>query len=78
MAPLAPGEPKDAITTPMFDKITIQLDLQYYKNKNISIEREVNTNGKIKSIELGGKAYERYFITHKDLVNGSLLKVIQN
>ena len=76
--PLAPGEPKYAITTPMFDKITILLDPQYYKNKNISIEREVNTNGKIKSIELGGEAYDRYFITHKDLVNGSLLKVIQN
>jgi len=75
--PIAPGEPKYAITTPMFDKITIQLNSKYYKNKNLIIERIINNNGKIKSIELNGKNHNGFFITHDQLVNGSTLKVIQ-
>tara|TARA_R110002033_G_scaffold58464_5_gene108256 strand:- start:244385 stop:246634 length:2250 start_codon:yes stop_codon:yes gene_type:complete len=76
--PLTPGVPQYTITTPMFDKITLTLDTNYYKNKNIVIEREQNTNGKIKSIELDGKVHSSYFISHDDFVNGSTLKVIQN
>jgi putative alpha-1,2-mannosidase len=76
--PIAPGDPKYTITTPVFDKITIELDSKYYKNKNIVIEREANTNGKISKIELNGKGYDSFFITHDDFVNGSTLKVIQN
>ena len=76
--PIAPGEPIYTITTPIFDKITIDLDSDYYKNKNISIEKELNNNGKINKIELNGKEYKSYFISHENLVNSSLLKVIQN
>ncbi|WP_111308420.1 GH92 family glycosyl hydrolase [Confluentibacter sediminis] len=76
--PLAPGEPKYTITTPMFNKITITLDANYYKNKNIVIERVLNNKGKIKSIEVNGKKHNSYFITHEELVNGNTLKVIQN
>ncbi len=76
--PIAPGEPKYVITAPMFDKITIQLDSKYYKNKTLVIERELNSNGNIKKIQLNGKDYKSFFITHNDLVNGSTLKVIQN
>ena len=47
--PLSPGEPKYAITIPMFDKITIQLDSKYYKKREIVIEKEEN---KLKSIIL--------------------------
>jgi putative alpha-1,2-mannosidase len=46
---IAPGQPLYTITTPMFDKITIELDPKYYKKKkNIVIEREINQDGKIK------------------------------
>ncbi|MFI1772039.1 GH92 family glycosyl hydrolase [Thalassobellus citreus] len=76
--PVVPSDPKYTITTPMFDKITIQLDPKYYKNKTIVIEREVNNNGNIKQIKLNGKNYNSYFISHDDLVNGKTLKVIQN
>ena len=75
--PLAPGEPKYAITTPVFDRITIELDSEYYKNKKIIIEKESNNQGKIKRMELNGKEYKSYFITHDDFVNGTTLKVIQ-
>lgn len=76
--PIAPGDPVYTITTPMFDKITIQLDSKYYKNKSIVIEREKNTDGKIKTIELNGKKRPGFFTSHDDFVNGKTLKVIQN
>ncbi len=76
--PLSPGEPKYAITTPMFDKITIQLDSNYYKKKTLVIEKESKTNGDINRILLNGKPYKSYFISHDDLVNGEHLKIIQN
>ena len=46
--PLSPGEPKYAITIPMFDKITIQLNSKYYKKKELVIEKVTNNNGFIK------------------------------
>jgi predicted alpha-1,2-mannosidase len=76
--PIAPGQPLYTITTPMFDKITITLDAPYYKNKSIVIEREKNTDGHIKAIQLDGKAHNSFFISHNDLVNGNSLKIIQN
>ncbi len=76
--PIVPGEPVYTITTPMFDKVTIKLDSKYYKNDSIVIEKEVNTDGKIKAIQLNGKPLNSFFISHDNLVNGKTLKVIQN
>ncbi|MGY5354092.1 GH92 family glycosyl hydrolase [Wenyingzhuangia sp. IMCC45467] len=76
--PVNPGEPKYAITTPLFDKITIELNSEYYQNKNIVITKEINNNGNIKKIELNKKEFKGYFITHDELVNGHTLNVIQN
>ena len=74
--PLSPGEPKYAITTPLFDKITIQLDSTYYQKEKLVIEREKNGNGSISKILLNGKDYKNYFINHNELVNGNKLKII--
>ncbi len=74
--PLSPGEPKYAITTPLFDKITIQLDSKYYQKETLVIERENNGDGSISKILLNGKVYKNYFISHKELVNANNLKVI--
>jgi predicted alpha-1,2-mannosidase len=73
--PISPGDPLYTITTPMFDKITIQLDSKYYKNKELVIERAGNSNGKIDKITLNGKVYKGFFINYADLVNGGHLKV---
>ncbi|MCF8272416.1 MAG: GH92 family glycosyl hydrolase [Flavobacteriaceae bacterium] len=73
--PISPGDPLYTITTPMFDKITIQLDSKYYKNKTLVIERIGNSNGKIDKIELNGNIYKGFFISHSNLVNGVHLKV---
>ena len=74
--PISPGDPKYTITTPMFDKITIQLDSKYYKKKELVIEREKNNKGKINKILLDGNPHKSYFITHDKLVNGNNLRVI--
>ena len=74
--PISPGDPKYTITTPMFDKITIQLDSKYYKKKELVIEREKNNKGKINKILLDGNPHMSYFITHDKLVNGNNLRVI--
>jgi len=75
--PLSPGEPKYAISTPMFDKITIQLDSKYYKNKALVIVKNSKGKGQIKKILLNGKPHKSYFVSHEDLVNGGVLKIIQ-
>ena len=75
--PISPGDPIYTITTPIFDKVTIQLDPRYYKKENIVIQREINTDGKIKDIQLNGKSLNSFFISHDDFVNGTTLKVIQ-
>ncbi len=74
--PLSPGEPKYAITIPMFDKITIQLDSKYYKKREIVIEKEENNGGAIDKIQLNGQAHKSYFISHEALVNGDNLQII--
>lgn len=74
--PLSPGEPKYAITIPMFDKITIQLNSKYYKKKELVIEKVTNNSGVIKSLKLNGKKHRSYFINHFNLVNGENLQII--
>jgi len=74
--PIAPGEPKYAITKPLFDKITIQLNSKYYKKNKLIIEKTTNANGYINQIILNGKKHKGYFINHADLVDGNTLKVI--
>ncbi len=75
--PISPGDPIYTITTPMFDKVTIKLDSRYYNKENVVIERAMNSDGKIKEIQLNGKTLNSFFINHDDFVNGTTLKVIQ-
>ncbi|WP_406683797.1 GH92 family glycosyl hydrolase [Seonamhaeicola sp. MEBiC1930] len=75
--PISPGEPLYTITAPMFDKITIDLDSNYYEGKQLVINKTGNSNGKINSIELNGKSYKSYFINHDDLVKGTTLTINQ-
>ena len=74
--PIVPGEPKYTITKPLFDKITIQLDKNYYKNSELVIEKSGNAKGYIKKIRVNGKRHKGYFINHDELVNGKKMKII--
>ncbi len=71
--PSSPGEPNYTITTPVFDKITIQLDSRYYKKEQLIIEKI--GQGKIKHIEINGKTKSSFFITHQELVKGNILRI---
>jgi predicted alpha-1,2-mannosidase len=73
--PIVPAEPMYTLSTPVFDKITISLDGNYYSNAKLVIEK-VGEGTKIKSFKVNGKSFKNYFITHDELVNGSTLKVI--
>ena len=74
--PISPAEPIYTFATPLFDKITIQLDSRYYKNKQLIIEKE--GEGFIRKIKLNDKTINSFFINHQDLVNTGHLKIILN
>lgn len=75
--PVCPGQPNYVITTPTFDKVTIQLDPDYYTQKELVIEAVNRTpeNIYIDKIELNGKPYKSYFITHKQLTEAGRLTI---
>lgn len=69
------GSDTYTLTTPVFDKITIKLDPKYSTKESLVITKAgAESQIYIKSIELGGKPYKGYRISHKDLVNGGTLK----
>jgi len=72
--PISPADPIYAIGTPSFDKITIKLDNRYYKKNQLIIEKE--GSGIIKELKINNNPHNRYFITHKKLVNNGSLKII--
>ncbi len=59
------------LTSPVFDKITISLNPDYYDKKELVIETKRSSNDAlyIKSATVDGKKWEGYRISHKDLVN---------
>ncbi|MDL2256208.1 GH92 family glycosyl hydrolase [Parabacteroides sp. OttesenSCG-928-G06] len=73
--PVCPGDVNYVATSPVFDKVTIQLDPKYYKQKELVIETK-RTNPDdiyIKSIKAGGKKIKGFTIPHETLVNAGTL-----
>lgn len=73
--PITPANPVYTITTPVFDKITIHLDNNYYENDKLIIEKQGGKD-KIKTIKVDGKTHKSFFIEHKDLTAAKKLEVI--
>ncbi|SNY95462.1 GH92 family glycosyl hydrolase [Flagellimonas pacifica] len=74
--PVSPANPTYALTIPVFDKVTIHLNPDYYSNSSILITRDVSQNstqGKISSIQLNGKKIKSYFVSHQKLTNSKRL-----
>jgi predicted alpha-1,2-mannosidase len=71
--PVSPAEPIYTITTPVFDKITIQLDSRYYDQPYLVIEKE--GKGAIKQLKLGQEIYKGFFVNHSELVHSNYLKI---
>ena len=73
--PDCPGSPHYSITVPTFDRVTLHLDPRYYPNGDIVIEKTGSATGSIKGIYLQGKPFNRFRITHDQLVSGKTLQL---
>lgn len=75
--PDCPGHPSYTITTPVFDKVTIRLDSRYWKQSELVIEanRKADDEIYIKRIEVGGKPFSGYRISHKELINAGRIRL---
>ena len=73
--PSCPGDMDFALTAPVFDRITIQLDQQYYPGKQLVIEanRPDQNSNYVNRISWNEKPWNKYFISHGELVNGGKL-----
>lgn len=71
--PVAPAKPLYTITAPVFDKVTIHLDSNYYKNKTLIIEKK--GDGRISSITLGNKIQKTWFVSHDELIDNGKLQI---
>lgn len=74
--PVCPGDPEYILTSPVFDKVTIQLDKRYYPKGELVIETKRNSPDDIyiQNVMLGGKKHKGYRITHQDLMNAGTLR----
>lgn len=71
--PDCPGVPEYTLTAPVFDKITIKLDPEFWGKDKLVIRKE-GGNGYIDEIRLGGKKQNDFRIRHDELVGaGELL-----
>ena len=74
--PDCPGSPYYTITTPVFDKVTIHTDKRFYPHDIVIEKRKTQAGDQhIKRIELGGKTFGNYRISHQQLVNSGTLTV---
>jgi len=67
--------PQYQLGSPIFDKVRIQLNQEYYPGKEFTIKVIGNSaeNVYIQSSALNKNPFQRYWINHKDLVNGGEL-----
>lgn len=75
--PLCPGDGRYEITSPVFSKITFQLDPKYASGKTFTIVAKENSpkNRYIQSARLNGQPYGKSWITHADIAAGGVLEL---
>lgn len=71
------AEPTYDITSPIFDKITIELDPAYYKGRTFSIITHDSSqeNMYIQKARLNGKPLDRFWFSHETYANGGTLEI---
>lgn len=74
--PVCPGDVNYVLTSPTFDKVTIQLDKKYYPKGELVIESKHNTPEDIyiKEVKAGGKKLKGFTISHKELMDAGTLQ----
>ena len=74
--PVCPGDMNYTIVTPVFDKISIELDEKYYsKSKFEIVKHSTKDHNIIKDIKWNGKPVDSYFINHKEVAKGGRLDI---
>lgn len=74
--PVSPGNMDYAITTPVFDKITIALDPDFYPGNTFEIVKHTKNKGNfIQDIHMNGKPLNSFFINHKFVIEGTKLEI---
>ena len=73
--PICPGDNKYQITSPVFNKIEISLDKEYYNGNKFTIIANNNSseNIYIQSMQLNGKPLNRFWISHQEIIAGGTL-----
>ena len=69
------GDPVYQLTAPIFEKVTINLDQNFYKGKEFSIEAKglSNENYYIQSATLNGESLNRCWLSHEEITAGGKL-----
>jgi predicted alpha-1,2-mannosidase len=75
--PVCPGDNRFEITSPVFEKITFQLDQTYTKGKSFTIIAHNNSdkNIYIQSAKLNGQSYSKCWINHQEIAAGGTLEL---
>lgn len=70
-------EPAFAVGSPLFDRVTIQLNNQYYKGKEFVIEANGNSaaNGYVQQLQLNGKPLKELRIPFRTITEGGSLQM---
>ncbi len=71
--PVDPVSVEYILCTPLFDKITLQL--QNKKQLKILCKKQSEKSIYIKDIKWNGKLYDKFFFRHADLINGGLIQI---
>lgn len=75
--PNCPGDPTYILTAPVFDRIVISLQPDYYARRELVIEAPGATGSQayIRRATLGGKKLRSFVLNHDELVNGGTLRI---
>ena len=76
--PVNPGDNVYILTSPVFDRVEIDLDKDFYKGGKFIIETVNNSpeNVYVQSVSLNGKKLDRAWITHEEITSGGTLKFV--
>ena len=74
----ADADPFYEITTPLFDKVTIHLNNDYFPGETFVIETKNNSaqNVYIQSAKLNGAPLHNCWFYHKDFIKGGKLELV--
>ena len=73
--PVCPGDADYVLTSPVFDKVTIHLDKKFYPKGDLVITSNRNNPDAIyiQNLQVGGKTWKGFTISHQELVNAGTL-----